>query len=93
MPLGRSLAVADVVKVVCVAVVGINRCNGVRKFAASVVAVVDNVVVRECAARLSTCDTASRGVVGIVVLRNDVGRESVADLKQLVVRVVCPGSD
>ena len=52
--LGRALAVADVVKVVCVAVVGINRCNGVRKFAASVVAVVDNVVVRECAARLST---------------------------------------
>ena len=39
---------------------------------------------------LGACDAATSGIVSVVVLRDDVGWESVADLQQLVVGVVSP---
>lgn len=44
----------------------------------------------EDTSRLGHIDATTGGIVGVVVLRNDVGRRCVANLKQLVVGVVGP---
>ena len=88
--LGGEIAVADVVEPIAGAVVGINSGNSVCQLAASIVTVGDRIVLRESCSSLGNIDASASGIVCVVVLRNDVGWRCVADLKQLIVRVVLP---
>ena len=83
-------AVADWVILIIVTVVGVDGGDRVRKLAARVVSIRDNVVEFKCAATLAKLDATPRRVVGVVELGDDVGRGGVTNLQKLVVRVVGP---
>ena len=55
----RCLAVADVIKAIGIAAVGINRSDSVCQLALFVASVRERVVLRECAAGLSTRDATT----------------------------------
>ena len=70
--LGRRLAVADIIEVVGITVIGIDCSNGVSQLAAGVIAISDGVIMVEGASRLGHVNATASGIVGVIVLRNDV---------------------
>ena len=83
-------AVSNLVKVVGVGVSGIGNGYGVREFALGIVGVIERIGLRKRRARMRSRDSATSGVVSVIVLRNDVGRRCVANLKQLPLGVIGP---
>ena len=87
----RSIAVADVIEVVAVAVGGVNRGSRVGELTAGVVAIVDGIRLLKGRTRLRTGDTATGGVVGVGVLGDRTIRKCIVHLEQFATVAVGPG--
>ena len=71
-------------------IVGVNGSDSVGELVARVIVIRDNIIEFKCNTTLTDPDTTACRIVRVVILRDDIGRGGVTNLKKLVVGVVLP---